>query len=249
MRGASKRGPLRRASGAALCAVMITATGCGGGGQGITAPQGAKPREGRPTVVAALGDSITAGSPRWDPDPAVRARIRRPDERSQYEYWTERADPNVELRNCGRFGERTFEIAARLDECARGADAVVVQGGINDIAQALAGGREEEASALYAAARSLRETVRRAKDMGLRVAIADVLPWNNGPPLAARTIEELNRRIHAIARAEGVPLLPFNRTLADPGDPTRMRAEWTADGDHPSIDGYRRLGERAFRAP
>jgi lysophospholipase L1-like esterase len=28
-----------------------------------------------------------------------------------------------------------------------------------------------------------------------------------------------------------------------------MRAEWTADGDHPSIDGYRRLGERAFRLP
>jgi lysophospholipase L1-like esterase len=27
-----------------------------------------------------------------------------------------------------------------------------------------------------------------------------------------------------------------------------MRADWTnEDGDHPSIDGYRRLGELAFR--
>jgi lysophospholipase L1-like esterase len=29
-----------------------------------------------------------------------------------------------------------------------------------------------------------------------------------------------------------------------------MKAEWThADGDHPSIAGYRRLGELAFRFP
>jgi hypothetical protein len=28
-----------------------------------------------------------------------------------------------------------------------------------------------------------------------------------------------------------------------------MRAEWTYEGDHPSIAGYRRLGERAFRLP
>jgi lysophospholipase L1-like esterase len=179
----------------------------------------------------------------------VRAQISRPDERSQYEYWAERRHPGVELRNCGRFGERVFQIAARLEDCARGADALVVQGGINDIAQSLAGGREGEASALYTATHSLRETVRRAKQVGLKVAITDVLPWNNGPPLAARTIEELNRRIHAIGRAEDVPVLPFNRTLADPGNPTRMRPQWTADGDHPSIEGYRRLGERAFRLP
>jgi lysophospholipase L1-like esterase len=29
-----------------------------------------------------------------------------------------------------------------------------------------------------------------------------------------------------------------------------MRPEWTdADGDHPSVAGYRRLGELAFRLP
>ena len=37
-------------------------------------------------LVAALGDSITAGSPAWDPDPAVRERIGPAlDERSQFE--------------------------------------------------------------------------------------------------------------------------------------------------------------------
>jgi len=37
------------------------------------------------TVVACLGDSITAGTPLWDPDPILRARIgTAADERSQW---------------------------------------------------------------------------------------------------------------------------------------------------------------------
>jgi lysophospholipase L1-like esterase len=46
-----------------------------------------------------------------------------------------------------------------------------------------------------------------------------------------------------------VPLLPFHDTLEDPDRPGRMGEEWTSDGDHPSVEGYRRLGESAFRLP
>ena len=47
-----------------------------------------------------------------------------------------------------------------------------------------------------------------------------------------------------------VALLPFHDTLEDPKQPGRMKDEWThADGDHPSVEGYRRLGEVAFRLP
>jgi lysophospholipase L1-like esterase len=28
-----------------------------------------------------------------------------------------------------------------------------------------------------------------------------------------------------------------------------MKPEWNADGIHPSVEGYRRLGELAFRPP
>ena len=42
-------------------------------------------------------------------------------------------------------------------------------------------------------------------------------------------------------------MLPFYQTLEDPERPGRMRAEWTADGNHPSVAGHRRLGELAFR--
>ena len=127
---------------------------------------------------------------------------------------------------------------ARLDDCARDADMLVVQGGINDIAQ----GRSVED-----AARHLRTMVRRGKELGLRVALIDVLPWNNGWPEAEPQIRRLNALIAELAHDESVPLLPFHDTLEDPDRPGRMRAEWTSDGDHPSVEGYRKLGEVVAR--
>jgi lysophospholipase L1-like esterase len=115
-----------------------------------------------------------------------------------------------------------------------------VQGGINDIAQ----GRSVET-----AAENLRAMVRRGRELGLRVVLADVLPWNNGWPDAEAKIRRLNELIGEISREEDVPLLPFHDTLQDPDRPGRMREEWTSDGDHPSVEGYRRLGELGFRVP
>src|SRR5437870_12468050 len=87
-------------------------------------------------VVAALGDSITAGSPAFDPDPEIQERLGHDlDPRSQYEHWAARRDPRLEFRNCGIYGQRTDEIARRLEPCAEGAEVLIVQGGINDIAQ------------------------------------------------------------------------------------------------------------------
>ncbi len=192
-------------------------------------------------VVAALGDSIHAGSPYWDPDPGVRATYGADlDERSQWEYWAARKDPRLRFRNCGVWGERTDEIAARFDACVDGADVLIVQGGINDIAQ----GRDVEP-----AAENLRALVRRGKERGLGVAIANVLPWNGGWPSTEQPISRLNELIEEIAREEDVPVLPFYATLESPDAPGRMRDEWTSDGDHPSVEGYRRLGELAFRLP
>jgi lysophospholipase L1-like esterase len=189
-------------------------------------------------VVAALGDSITAGSPLWDPDPATRELIgERADERSQFEYWAEEADPTLEFRNCGVPGERTDEIALRLDDCAAGADALLVQGGINDIAQGRPVGE---------AAADLDTMVRAGQELGLPVTIVELLPWNSCHPEADPRVAELNREIARIGRNRDVPVLPFHETLEDPAEPGTMEAELTDDGNHPSIAGYRRLGEEAF---
>jgi lysophospholipase L1-like esterase len=182
-------------------------------------------------VVAALGDSITEGSPGHD-------SRRGGDETSQWEYWAARIEPRLAFRNYGISGQRTDEIMARLDDCARGADVLVVQGGINDIAQ----GRSVEE-----AAHNLRAMVRRGKELGLRIVLIDVLPWNNGWPGAEPQIRRLNVLIAELAHDESIPLLPFHDTLEDPDRRGRMRADWTSDGDHPSVEGYRRLGEVAVR--
>ena len=184
---------------------------------------------------------ITAGSPAYDPDPTLQARIPGdPDPQSQYQYWAARRDPQLEFRNCGVYGERTDQIAARLNDCAKDAKVLIVQGGINDIAQ----GRP-----LEPAAANLRQMVERGKKLGLRVAITELLPWNNGYPDGDPKIRRLNELIRGIARDEHVPVLPFYATLDDPQSPGRMREEWTSDGDHPSVEGYRLLGERALKLP
>ena len=183
------------------------------------------------TVVACLGDSITEGSPYWD------SRRRAGDAEGQWQHWAALRYPELHLRNFGIWGQRTDEIAARLDEAVEGAIALIVQGGINDIAQ----GRPTDA-----AAERLESMVERGLALGLDVAVCDVLPWNNGRPEQRAAIDSLNRSIHSLA----VPVLPFHDTLEDPERRGSMNAEWVnGDGDHPSIDGSRRLGELAFRFP
>jgi lysophospholipase L1-like esterase len=192
-------------------------------------------------LVVGLGDSITAGNPGWDPDPG-RRKLEDPgdDETSQYLYWAARANPGMRFRNHGVGGERTDEIRRRLEEAVEGADVVVVQGGINDIVQ----GRSTEL-----AAADLRAMVRRCKELVPVVLLANVLPWNNGWPDAEPKIHALNALITEIGASEAVPVLPFHETLEDPEAPGRMGSNWTPDGNHPSVEGHRRLGELAFRLP
>jgi lysophospholipase L1-like esterase len=188
----------------------------------------------RLVVVACLGDSITEGSPEHDSRRGGNVE-------SQWQHWAGRLHPELEFRNHGIYGERTDEIAARLDDAAHGAGVLIVQGGINDIAQ----GRPVER-----AAENLRSMVRRGQELGLLVVLVNVLPWNNGWPEHEAPIRRLNTLIGDVAREEGVPLLDFHAALEDPDHPGRMNTEWThPDGDHPSVAGYRRLGERAFALP
>lgn len=217
---------------ATLGAAAAIIGGCGSS----SAPTESQPvAQSEGIAVAALGDSITAGNPAFDPDPDQRAALGfGEDEQSQYEYWAEQQDPRLRFLNCGVFGERTDEIAQRLDECAAAADALVIQGGINDIAQQ---------RPVADAADDLRSMVARGNDLGLDVYLVDVLPWNNGHPLADRPIAELNRRIAAIGEQEDVPVIGFHDQLEDPDAPGQMSPQLTADGDHPSVAGYRMLGE------
>jgi lysophospholipase L1-like esterase len=149
-------------------------------------------------------------------------------------------DPRLDFDHRGVGGETVAQIASRLEEGVKGADVLIVQGGINDIVQGLP---------IEGAADGLRAMVARGQELGLGVVIADVLPWNKGWPDAEPKIRRLNELIAEIATAAQIDMLPFHDTLEDPDLPGRMKPEWTADGNHPSVEGHRRLGELAFHLP
>jgi lysophospholipase L1-like esterase len=241
---------VRRAGAAAAALAAVALTGCSGSGgkkpQRAVAPARTVQVTDRPppvrrpvtrrTLVAALGDSITEGAPYWSNDPAVRrAYADQINPQSQYEYWARRRlGPLVRFRNCGVSGEETSQIAARFDACTRSANTLIVQGGINDIAHDKP---PEEAAA------QLRAMVARGKARGLRTAIAEVLPWTNGHPRYDGAVRRLNALIAGIGRAERVPVIRWYRVLLDPRRPGRMRPALTAEGDHPTVLGYKLLGE------
>src|SRR2546423_15401519 len=127
-------------------------------------------------VVAVAGDSISAGSPLWDRDPAVRARIPVPDERSQWQWWASRADARLTFRTTAVYGERTDQIARRLDLVLAGADVLVVQGGINDVVQR---------RAVEEAARDIGAVLEHRRAAGPAPALTGVLPRHNGDERAA----------------------------------------------------------------
>jgi lysophospholipase L1-like esterase len=244
---------------AALAALVCALPACGGVDSGRAGSQGSEParstprpfsptpseapvpRRGAP-VIAAFGDSISAGAPLWDPDPAVRDQIRDAlNPQSQYEYWAQaRLSGRVRFRNCGVAGETVAQISKRFAPCTRGASAVIVQGGINDVVRH---------HPVRVPAAGLRAIVRRAKARGLVVLLAQLTPWNKGSPRAVRAIVRLNERIDAIGREERVTVLPFFAALADPRRPGRMRSALTIDGYHPDVPGYRLLGELAAASP
>jgi len=124
---------------------------------------------------------------------------------------------------------------------------MIVQGGINDIAQGLSGGPDAALDAASQAAANIDGMLAEAEEMGLEVAVANVLPWNNGHPVADDPIDQLNADIQEIAKRRGVPVLDFYDALEDPDMAGVMAPEFTDDGDHPSIEGYEVLGELVAR--
>ena len=129
--------------------------------------------------IAALGDSITAGSPLWDPDPAVRAQLGSAlDQHSQYEYWAAREQTR-------RSSSTTAASSASAPTRSRAGSSLRATPGRRRRAdragrdQRHRPGRPVDDAADEPAGDGRGRPRRRP-----RVAIADVLPWNNGHPAA-----------------------------------------------------------------
>jgi lysophospholipase L1-like esterase len=249
--------PLTKRVAALAVGVGLLLAGCGGDSE----PKD-KTDAGKAPLVAALGDSITAGFPRWDPRAKNRRLIVRKlhaklDRRNQYVYWAPRsADGRVRFRNCGVGGNTTGQMRRRFDRCVKGAQALLVQGGGNDISKSYfragfpyrtdykARLPRQLDRGLAQAGRNIEWMVRRGKKLGLKVMIAEVIPFSLPGGLSiGRAARRLNRIIHRIGKRNDVEVLPFYETLEDPGKPGFPDPELTEDFVHPSVEGHRRLGE------
>jgi lysophospholipase L1-like esterase len=183
-------------------------------------------------TVVCLGDSTTAGTPLFK-SPVEAPSDGEGDERSQPAYWLRQARPAWKVHNCGVNGERSDEIAARFDRdvLARAPDVVVILAGVNDVYQ----GRPvahvlEHLAAMY----------RRAREAGVPVVAATIVPYNTATPAQNAAMHAINAWIGEQA-ADGLVVADTRSAVAAPGDPDRLAG--SPDGLHPDIDGYRRMAE------
>jgi lysophospholipase L1-like esterase len=185
-------------------------------------------------LIAALGDSTTAGTPGY------RSPIEAPTDgegnvESQYAYWLVEQHPQWRVLNRGVDGERTDEVAARFDRdvLSRQPHVLIVIAGVNDVYQ----GRPIEHTT-----RNLRAIYDRAAEAGIAVVAGSIVPFNTATP-------DQNARMHAInawiaAEAKRDPNLTFVDTraaVAAADNPDRLAS--SPDDVHPDVEGYRRMAK------
>jgi lysophospholipase L1-like esterase len=182
------------------------------------------------SVIVAIGDSTTAGTPGFL-SPIEAPPHGRGDVTSQYAYWLMKMHPKWTVLNRGVNGERSDQIAARFGRdvvAARPAVAVIIAG-VNDIYQ----GR-----AAADVTRYLRQMYEAAAREGIHVVAGTILPYNTATA-------EQNAKMHAVnawirTAAAAAPNLGYVDTRAAVAAPERP--DWllsSPDELHPSPEGYR----------
>lgn len=199
-------------------------------------------------LIVALGDSTTAGTPFFkspievSPSGVNDAVPNRGsgDETAPFPYWMTKAHPDWTVLNRGVNGERSDQIAARFDRDVLRANPrfVVIIAGVNDVYQ----GRS--AASVTEQLKKMYDLARNAK---IPVIAGSIVPYNTATP-------EQNQRMHAIndwIRAEATrdPNVTFVDTRKAAARPDNIDLLASSPDDlHPSIAGYRRMGEAVAAA-
>jgi len=184
------------------------------------------------TVVAALGDSTTAGTPFFK-SPVEAPPDGEGDATAPFPYWLMQAHPEWDVRNLGVNGERTDQIRARWDRdvAPLGAAAVIIIAGVNDVYR----GRPidhvtTELRAMYDLAAAAR----------IPVIAGSIVPFNTATPEQNARMRAINDWIRAeAARDANITFADTRAAAARDDDPDLLRG--SPDGLHPDVDGYRRM--------
>lgn len=189
------------------------------------------------TVIVAIGDSTTAGTPFFrsplevPPDGAG-------DPEGQYAYWMMHRRPQWKVLNFGIAGETTSQIRARFIEAMKqGPRYIIILAGVNDVFQGLP---------LKAATNNLFWMYQQAEGQGIMPVAATVLPFDGATREQADAIDQMNGWIKKAAVKMRMPIADTNEAVCDPQDPHKLNG--SPDGQHPDIGGYRSMALRLIDA-
>ena len=204
-------------------------------------------------AVILYGDSITAQD--W-PDECSRLLMEKPDNRTAVIRKAVSGTRVLRQYDCSRY--RSYGIRGELrfpnETEVRGADAVLIQHGINDIIHPV--GTEvnrfrpwSELPTAEEIIEGYRSYIRTAREKGLRVYFGTLLPiegWRTYADFREQLKNDVNAWIRSTDEIDGV--WDFDLAVRDPGHPAAFKSGFdSGDHLHPSKEAYREMGRLAFR--
>ena len=186
------------------------------------------------TLIVALGDSTTAGTPGWK-SPLEAPPNGAGDETSQYAYWLMKGRPDWDVLNKGINAQHSDEISARFerDVISEAPAAVVIIAGVNDVYQ----GRPAQH-----VIGQLSQMYERAAKAGIAIVAGTIIPYNTATPDQNDRMRAINAWIRSQdSTAAGAPIVVADTraAVASPSN-TDMLLE-SPDQLHPTAEGYRRM--------
>ena len=190
-------------------------------------------------TILGFGDSLTAGTPGYDPDFGG-------DERSQYGFWLlesgrSEGHHRISFVNQGAPGELAQLMPGRLERLLQQKhyNTVIILGGSNDIGWGYP---------VHAIFKTLTNLWSLASDSGARVVACTVPPIGSVFPDIQVKQGELNGLIlRAPNDIKGLIVVDLFSVLAD-SDNLLLSAFNSGDGLHLSIQGYRQMGETIWKS-
>ena len=186
------------------------------------------------TMIVALGDSTTAGTPHFK-SPIEAPPNGEGDAQAPFPYWLEHQHPGWTVLNRGVNGERSDQIAARFDRdvLAEHPQVVVIIAGVNDVYQ----GRS--ANSVIAQLRGMYD---RAKAAQIPVIAGSIVPYNTATPEQNAGMHAINDWICAEATRDANVTFVDTRTAAARADNIDLLSA-SPDGLHPDVNGYHRMAD------
>lgn len=202
-------------------------------GVGGTAGPGPLPDSAARVRIVAIGDSTTAGTPRFR-SPREAPPLGGGDITSQYGYWLMQAHPDWEVLNRGVDGERSDQVSARFerDVIAEAPAVMVLIAGVNDIYQ----GRPAAA-----VIDQLQWMHGRAAAAGIGVVAGTILPFNTATALHNARMREVNAWLRQQSE-RGILGLADTRAAVSPAGNVDVLSH-TEDQLHPTPAGYRDMAD------